>query len=61
MINVRQVVSVRFREIHRHAVLQPGNIADGSALHPAHDANVRGIVHVAVIREQLLDKRRRRY
>lgn len=61
MINVRQVVSVRFREVHGHVVLEPGNIANGRALHPAHDANVRRIVHVTVIRDQLLDKRWRRY
>lgn len=61
MIHVRQVVSIRFREVHGHAVLQPGNIANRRALDPAHDANVRRIVHVAVIREQLLDKRWRGY
>lgn len=61
MINVRQIVSIRFREIHEYAVLQPGNIADRRAFDPAHDTNVRGIVHVAVIREQFLDKRRRSY
>ena len=61
MINVRQVVSVRFREVHRHAVLQPRDVAHGGALHPAHQANVRCVVHEAVVREKLLDKRWRRY
>lgn len=61
MKNVHQVVSIGFREVHRDAVFQPRDIAHRGALHPAHDANVRRIVHVAVIREELLDKRWRRY
>lgn len=59
--NVHQVVSIGLREVHGDTVFQPRDIAHWGALHPAHDANVGRIVHVAVIREQLLDKRWRRY
>lgn len=41
MINVQHVVSIRFREVHGNIIPQPGNIADWSALDPAHDAHVR--------------------
>lgn len=41
MKNVHQVVSIGFREVHGDTVFQPRDIAHWSALHPAHDANVR--------------------
>lgn len=41
MINVRHVVSIRFREVYGNVILQPGNIADRSAFDPTHDAHVR--------------------
>lgn len=60
MINVRHVVSIRFREVHGNVVPQPGNIADWSALDPTCDAHVSRIVDETAIRVQLLDERRGR-
>lgn len=59
MINVRHVVSIRFREVHGNVIPQPRNIADRGAFDPTHDAHVRRIVDVAAIRVQLLNERRR--
>lgn len=60
MINVQHVVSIRFREVHRYVIPQPGNIADRGALDPTHDAHVGRAVDVTAIRVQLLDERRGR-
>lgn len=60
MINVRHVVSIRFREVHGNVISQPGNSADRSAFDPTHDAHVRRIIDVAAIRMELLNERRGR-
>lgn len=60
MINVRHVVSIRFREVHGNVIPQPGNIADWSAFDPTHDAHVRRVEDVTTIRGQLLNECRRR-
>jgi len=60
MINVRHVVSIRFREVHGNVIPQPGNIAERGALDPTHDAHVRRVVQVTVIRRQFLNERWRR-
>lgn len=49
MINVRHVVSIRFREVHGNVIPQPGNIADWGAFDPTHDAHVRRVVDVTAI------------
>lgn len=61
VIDVGQVVSASFGEIHRYTILQPRDVAHRRTLHPTHEAHVRRIVDEAVIRDQLVDKRRRRY
>lgn len=60
MINVRHVVSIRFREVHGYVIPQPGNIANRGAFDPAHDAHVRRVVDAAAIRVELLNERRGR-
>lgn len=60
MINVRHVVSIRFREVHGNVIPQPGNIADRGAFDPTHDAHVSRVEDVTTIRGQLLNERRRR-
>lgn len=60
MINVRHVVSIRFREVHGNVIPQPGNIADRGAFDPTFDAHVRRVVDVTAIRVQLLNERRGR-
>lgn len=60
MINVRHVVSIRFREVHGNVISQPGNIADRGALDPTHDAHVTVIVGKTAVREHLLNERRGR-
>lgn len=60
MINVRHVVSIRFREVHGNVIPQPGNIADRGALDPTRDVHVRRIVDTTAIRVQLLNERRGR-
>ena len=56
MINVRHVVSIRFREVHGNVISQPGNSADRSAFDPTHDAHVRRVIDVAAIRMEFLNK-----
>lgn len=56
MINVRHVVSIRFREVHGNVISQPGNIADRGALNPTTDVHDRPIVGKTAVRMQLLNE-----